>query len=186
MRGRSWRTGRPAPRFRWPTSVLPIWPVRQADGVRRSLSGRAASAPAARARWACVPRRSRRRPGRARCRNHRAPRGRSGAAGRPTAVTTAAAPSAVARRQPGAGHDAGHLVELERRRRPGRRRSRLGEELADVALRDAAAVQDRRPSRAPLRPRRASREARPGSRRPSPPRRRRVAFRPVPIAQTGS
>ena len=27
IRGRSWRTGRPAPRFRWPTSELPIWPA---------------------------------------------------------------------------------------------------------------------------------------------------------------
>ena len=26
MRGRSWSTGRPAPRFRCPTSELPIWP----------------------------------------------------------------------------------------------------------------------------------------------------------------
>ena len=26
IRGRSWRTGRPAPRLRWPTSELPIWP----------------------------------------------------------------------------------------------------------------------------------------------------------------
>ena len=27
MRGRSWSTGRPAPRLRWPTSLLPIWPT---------------------------------------------------------------------------------------------------------------------------------------------------------------
>ena len=37
IRGRSCSTGRPAPRFRWPTSELPIWPCRQADRLLRGL-----------------------------------------------------------------------------------------------------------------------------------------------------
>ena len=41
MRGRSWSTGRPAPRFRCPTSLLPIWPT---GSPTASPTPRAASA----------------------------------------------------------------------------------------------------------------------------------------------
>ena len=44
--GRSWSTGRPAPRFRWPTSELPIWPAgRPTASSGRVAALRAASAP---------------------------------------------------------------------------------------------------------------------------------------------
>ena len=48
MRGRSWSTGRPAPRFRCPTSELPIWPggsPTASSDARSTLCGHVASNP---------------------------------------------------------------------------------------------------------------------------------------------
>ena len=48
MRGRSWSTGRPAPRFRWPTSELPIWPAGRptaSSEARRVACGQSRSSP---------------------------------------------------------------------------------------------------------------------------------------------
>ena len=48
IRGRSWRTGRPAPRFRWPTSELPIWPAGRptaSSDARRTACGQRARSP---------------------------------------------------------------------------------------------------------------------------------------------
>ena len=48
IRGRSWSTGRPAPRFRWPTSELPIWPggsPTASSDARSTLWGHVASSP---------------------------------------------------------------------------------------------------------------------------------------------
>ncbi len=58
IRGRSWSTGRPAPRLRCPTSELPIWPGGQADRVLRRAEDRVGPASrAGRARSASgVPR----------------------------------------------------------------------------------------------------------------------------------
>ena len=48
MRGRSWRTGRPAPRLRCPTSELPIWPggrpTASSDASSRACGQRSSSA----------------------------------------------------------------------------------------------------------------------------------------------
>ena len=54
MRGRSCITTRPAPMLRWPTSELPIWPVRQADvAAGRCAGARAGRRPRAGRNWAC-------------------------------------------------------------------------------------------------------------------------------------
>ena len=83
----------------------------------------------------------------------------------------------------GTPDDAGHLIGLERRaadQRPVDRR--LGQELADVRGGDAAAVQDRQSAAsAPAQPVEARPDRVGHSRRVDP-----DAFRPVPIAQTGS
>ena len=161
MRGRSWRTGRPAPRLRWPTSELPIWP----GGSPTAPS----DAPSARVR----PAREEAAPGRHRGRGDRVggrvvadpepveddedDRPRPGRAG----LRRHAGDAAGAGGHAGPGHDAGHLVGLERRAADERAVDRgLGQELADVRRGDAAAVQDRDvvrgASASPRSPRRAA------------------------------
>ena len=195
IRGRSWRTGRPAPRLRWPTSELPIWPGgRPTASSDAREAARAARRRAGRARPASVRRRSRRPPGRARCRSRRGRRGRSAAAGvrsrQSASVTERGHGTRVSGAgrggHAGAGDDAGHLVGLQRRAADERAVDRgLGQELADVRRGDAAAVQHRQAVGAAA-PQPADCDGVRGSRRPSRPHPRRVALRPVPIAQTGS
>ena len=179
MRGRSWSTGRPAPRLRWPTSLLPIWPGGQADRRARRLErrvrprrrGARASAASAAAAMASAA-------GRGRRRSHRGRRARVGRGRAPGPGRAQRGRRRPSRRacggEPGARDDAGHLVDLEARAADQRAvDGRLGEELADRRAGDAAAVEDRQCVRAAVGARRARRGSR-GWRRPSPPRRRRA------------
>ena len=138
IRGRSWSTGRPAPRFRWPTSELPIWPGgrptallrRPQHAVRPALEQRPPASASARRRW-------RRRPGSGPMPN---PSRTTRTIGRGRGVVRRAAARASRRARPRAraviparADDAGHLVGLERRAADQRAVDRrLGEELADV------------------------------------------------------
>ena len=188
IRGRSWRTGRPAPRLRCPTSELPIWPAGSPTASSERPERRVR--PVAQER---TPGRHRR--GRDRVGGRVAPdpepveddeddRTRSG----PTARRRPVAPVTPRRSgrggQPGPRHDAGHLVRLERSAADERAVDRrLGQELGDVRRGDAAAVQDRHVSARVRQPSLASARriasAIAAASRP-------LAFRPVPIAQTGS
>ena len=108
IRGRSWRTGRPAPRFRCPTSELPIWPGWQADGIlgrpeRGVRPAREQAAPGGHRGG----RDGVRRPDRHRSRSHRGRRGRS-------VADDSRGGESGAGGQPGPGHDPGHLIGLER------------------------------------------------------------------------
>ena len=96
IRGRSWRTGRPAPRFRWPTSELPIWPAGRptaSSEARRTACGQRSSRPrqvgigAAAIASAAGSSRDRSRPGR---------RGRWARSGSGSRLRHAAAPRAAA------------------------------------------------------------------------------------------
>ena len=163
---------------------------RQPDGVLGGPEAwRAATRRGARARSASARRRWRRRPGRCRCRTRRGPRGRSGGArpaGRCARRRRRHAAGSSRGGEPGTRDDAGHLVGLERGAADERAVDRrLGQELVDVRRRDAAAVEDRHGLAPIVRepdPRRARARIAPAIAAASEP----LAFRPVPIAQTGS
>ena len=77
MRTRSWGTTRPAPRLRWPTSLLPIWPSgRPTARPLASSRVRGYELPEADARPGCGPARSRFRRAPAGSPSRPAPRGR--------------------------------------------------------------------------------------------------------------
>ena len=181
IRGRSWSTGRPAPMLRCPTSELPICPGRQPDRLARGLepgmrpaleeaapAGMRAAAIASARGSEPIPNPS--------MTTRTIGAGAAGAGHVPLRVPP---PS-----RPGAGHDRGHLVGLERGAADERAIDRrLGHELVDVRRRDAPAVEDRRSLAAIVEAevRKGRRIAPAISAASAPP-----ALRPVPIAQTGS
>ena len=153
IRGRSWSTGRPAPRLRWPTSELPIWPGGRPTASSEAPQDARAASRASRPRQVGIGAAAMASP--AGSRPIPNPSRTTRTMGRGRVAAAAVGHAAVSRRGrgraaviAGAGHDPGHLVGLERGAADERAVDRrLGQELADVGRGDAAAVQDRASSR---------------------------------------